>query len=544
MSYLDVPRLHFYGTFTADPSTINNDPTNYDPGNWRKPDLSWNPYGSHAWSIQGEIKSYVDQNGCYVYCSEDNLIGATIHNITTLPAKLVDLDTDAQTRTRLYGLNLEIALPGSSGSVLLQGGFLDTASLLNLWFARVPSIQFDPAAGAAWQSVLQDLKWGDVSALPPLKQLNQVSPDSLSIRLSVYAFDDSPSSPTFRQGKIVGTIGPRAAGEPKHLVAGRFLSPPANSKMWDAPAKVDESNKRLTIDLGNSIPEQAVGGPSLDFGDMQAAILTSSGPVCLGKIDYSQGQYQLTAGVVQIDDLTGEQIKQLTDSPLGILVSKGGGTYVGEDTLIALQENADGIHIQPDGATIILNPGDKADVDLYVTEFGNPKAGYKVPLQLVPQSGPINNEPASGISFPAETAPTDVNGRTRIPLLANDPIPKPVRRRFIGGQLYYIGGAWMSHADQFLGSPLIVKVFNAMQEIPNPTWKDVQPILAQYYTLYAYMASIVDLSNYEAVKARKDAIKSVISLPVSDPRYMPVSRELSRDEQTLILRWIKSGAPA
>ena len=551
MSYLDVPRLHFFGAFTADPSTINNDPANYDPSNWSNLDLAWNPHGSHAWSIQGEIQSFIDQDGqCHDASSNDKLVGATIHNITplTVPAKLVDLDTDAQTRTRLYGLNLEIALPGSSDSFLLQGSFLETAALLNLWFARVPSTQGDPAASAAWQSVLQDLKWGDLSASPLLQQLQQVSPASLSIRLSVYAFDASRSSPTFKQGKIVGAIGPRAADEPRHLVAGRFLSPPANSKLWDAPAKVDESHKRLTLDLGNSIPEQSAAGPPLDFGDMRAAILTSSGPVVLGKIDYSQAQYQLTAGVVQIDDLTAEQIKQLSDNPLGILVSKGGGTHVGEDTLIALQENADGIHIQADGATLILNPGDKAAVDLYVTEYGRPKAGYQVPLQLVnvginsdPATG---NDPASGISFPAETAPTDANGRTQIPLLANDPIPIPDRRRFIGGQLYYIGGAWMSHADQFLGGPLIVKVFNARQEIPNPTWKDVQPILVQYYTLYPYMAGKVDLSSYGAVKTSKEAIKFDLSLSVSDPRYMPVSRDLSRDEQALILRWIESGAPA
>lgn len=29
MSYLDVPRLHFAGSFTANPSTINNTSTNY-----------------------------------------------------------------------------------------------------------------------------------------------------------------------------------------------------------------------------------------------------------------------------------------------------------------------------------------------------------------------------------------------------------------------------------------------------------------------------------------------------------------------------------
>jgi hypothetical protein len=44
MSYLDEPRIHFFGKYFADPSTINNDLGNYD----LKPplDLSWNPDGS------------------------------------------------------------------------------------------------------------------------------------------------------------------------------------------------------------------------------------------------------------------------------------------------------------------------------------------------------------------------------------------------------------------------------------------------------------------------------------------------------------------
>lgn len=545
MSYLDVPRLHFFGTFTADPPTINNDPANYDPSNWQKLDLSWNPYGSHAWTVQATVQSFVDQDGqLHSTAGSDPLIGATVQNVTPLkvPAKLVDLDTDAQTRTRLYGLNLEIAAAGQGGASLLQGSFLDTATLVNLWFARVPSVHFDAAAGAAWQSVLQDLQWGDLSGSPLLQQLNEASPDGLSIRLSVYAFDGSSASPTFQRGQIVGTIGPQAADEPRHMVAGRFLSPPANSKMWDAPAKVDEAGCRLTIDLGNSIPEQTVGGAPLDFGQMQAAVLTSSGPVTLGQIDYSLAQYQLTAGVAQIDNLTEAQLDQLADNPLAILVSTGGGTYVKDTLLVALEEGADGLHIQPDGATLYMNPGDKAAVDLYVTEFGMPKEGYQVPLELVDVG--MNNEPASGLSFPAETAPTDANGLTKIPLVAHDPVPKPARRQFIGGQLYYVGGDWMSHADHFLGGPLIVKVFNSLAAVANPTWKDVQPILHPYYILYAYMASIVDLSSYESVKANKDAIKFVLTLPVSDPRYMPVSRELSPDERALILHWIELGAPA
>jgi len=47
MSYLDVPRLHFSGTFIAKPSTLNNAPTNFDPAN-TQPDPFWNPNGNHT----------------------------------------------------------------------------------------------------------------------------------------------------------------------------------------------------------------------------------------------------------------------------------------------------------------------------------------------------------------------------------------------------------------------------------------------------------------------------------------------------------------
>jgi hypothetical protein len=30
MSYLDLPRIHFFGVFIAEPSTINNNPRNYN----------------------------------------------------------------------------------------------------------------------------------------------------------------------------------------------------------------------------------------------------------------------------------------------------------------------------------------------------------------------------------------------------------------------------------------------------------------------------------------------------------------------------------
>ena len=541
MSYLDTPRLHFAGTFTADPSTINNDINNYNPKNWNDLDVSWNPYGSHQWTVQCVVSGFVDQNGkFYGAKSTDPLMGASVTSISGssgASAKLVDLDPDQQGRTRLYGFNIQIAAAGSTGSSLVQGHFVDTATLINLWFGRVPARRGDSAAGGAWQSVLENLKWGDISVSPFLQQVQKASPSGLSIRLSVYGFDADSTSPTFRYGKIVGTIGPSQQGAPPHIVApSRLLSPGGNSPMWNAPAVVDTTNKRLTIDLGNSVPDQQPGGPPMDLGTMQAAIILPNKNIPIGTINYSQKQYLQTAGVSQLN-LTQQQADLVASNPLGILIAPKGVAAVG------LQENSDGILVQVDRASVLMNPGETTTVGLYASAFGQPRAKYPASIQLVQQQGGDNNLPPDGVSFPGSVT-TDQNGRAPVSIKASNPIPKPAGREFVDGQLYFIGGPWASPADMAVGAPLTVKVFNAMKPIASPKWKDVQPILQQFYTLYAYMAGIVDLSNYDSVKANAGRIKSVMELSMSDPAYMPVTREMSRDATKLIIQWINKGAPA
>jgi hypothetical protein len=306
--------------------------------------------------------------------------------------------------------------------------------------------------------------------------------------------------------------------------------------MWNAPAVVDTTKKRLTIDLGNSVPDQQPGGPPMDLGTMRAAIILPNKNVPIGSINYSQKQYLQTAGVTQLN-LTSQQADQLASNPLGILISPKGVATVG------VQENSDGILVQVDRGSVILNPGETATVGLYASAFGQPKAKYPASVQLVQQQGGDNNLPPDGVSFPGSVT-TDQNGRAPVPIRANNPVPKPSGREFVDGQLYFIGGPWASPADRAVGAPLTVKVFNAMKPIASPKWKDVQPILQQFYTLYAYMASIVDLSNYDSVKANAARIKSVMELSMSDPAYMPVTREMSRDAAKLIIQWINKGAPA
>lgn len=550
MSYLDVPRLHFAGTFVANPSTINNDPANYDPAragiSSTSPTspglaLSWNPYGDHSWGISATVTSFVDSSGT-VHTGGDPLIGATFGSNPKQnnPPKLVDLDTEQQGVTRLFGLNLQLTLTGGS-TPSFQGPWDNGGTLVNLWLNRVPSSGGDSAAGGAFQSVLQNVLWSDAGGSPLLQQLENAAGAGLSLRFSVFGYQDSNTSSSFRIGSIVGTIGPYYAGEPRHLPP-RLLVPPAPGSNplaqplnW-APAKVNSQGTTLTLDLGNSIADQAPGGPPANIGTLEAAVLSGGTPTSLGTIDYQGTAFQQTAGVVQFP-ITSQQAGQ----PLAILVN-------GQPQLA---ESANGLYVDVDGASTYMNPGDQTSVELWATTFGNPDQ-VTVALELVPPAPPKdfdNNQPAAALTFPA-TVTTGAGGNVAVPLTASNPAPLPKGRQNIGGQLYYLGGTWAAGnvwngtSQGFFACPLSVKLFNSIDPpIPNPTWADVQPILYKYYYLYAIMAGIVDLSNYDQVVASQKGIVQVLNAPFGDPGYMPVTREMSNDQKQLLLTWFAQGCP-
>ena len=526
MSYLDVPRLCFAGTFMANPSTINNDATNYNPDLVNPPPpnprniglvLAWNPYGSHAFTISAQVTSFVDGNG-QLHTSGDPLIGASLASyIPQNVAKLVDLDTDQQGVTRLFGLFLQLVLAGSQDPSL-QGEWENGGTLINLW-ARAPSGSGDSAFGGAFQSVLLGPVWKDLGGSSLLQQLQAAAGAGLSVRLSLYGYQDDTTSPGFRRGSISGTIGPYGAGEPLHLPPRLLMPVGSSSQLFYAPAKVSRQGTTVTIDLGNSIPDQDPGGPPSNVGTMQAAV--GQPPVPLGPIDYQGTTFQQTGGVVQFP-ITAQQVGQ----PLAILVNGAP----------QLAENANGLYVDVDGSSLYMNPGDQASANLWATSFGSPATGVQAALALSPST-----QPASALNFPS-TVTTGAKGSVPIPLQASDPSPLPPNRQHIGGQLYFIGGNWA--VGNVAGAPLNVKLFNSIDPpITEPTWTDVQPILYKYYYLYGYMAGIVDLSNYDDVVQNAQAIAGVLNLPLSDPNYMPVSREMSNDQRQLILTWIANGCP-
>lgn len=565
MSYLDVPRLHFAGTFSADPSTVNNTPQNFDPATViTSQNYGWNPYGTGQWQfLNCQVQSVVYNDGSIGSAAgEDPVVGSPVQG-TDQPqiAKIVDLDSEQQMVSEIYGF--QVQLTDSSGAAALVGNF-EVAAFYDIWF-RATVGGGDAPMGAFYQSVLTNIQWGDVSNSRFLEQLMAASPDLLSIKFNLDGINMNLGSPTFTQGRVVGTIGPATVEEPKHFVAGRLLrsapgtdtnpnnqpmtlqgTPPA-SPMFFAPFRVDDKRRVVLVDFGNSISTTTPGGPvNPALGNLQLAILP--GKELIGPVNYqAPNWYPDTAGIQEfaLNDL------QVQNVPLGIVQLNADGTI----SAPLLQEDSHGWFVRADTFVFRLNPGETADVNFWATQFGQPAAQQQINLAqdanmvnqmqsppnptTIPVGVPTKALAAASGPFPT-TVTTDGLGHATLTLSASDP-ENP--RVFIDGQVYgvsYVLAASNENPDP--SNFLSVLVFNSYPQPTSPSWQDVKPIFAQYAKLYPYMRGIIDLACYTDVLANLSAIQRVFNLPKTDPGYMQVTRDMSRDKVNMILKWIELGA--
>ena len=142
MSYLQFPRLIFSGQFQAAPSTVNNDPEHFDTEtfkpNYDKPGPGatngwWNPDGDARWTFSRcvvEQVQYLDGT----ICSDpavDPVVGMPINSNSGTPAKLVDLDSECQMVSAIWGLHVFL---GAAGGQIGFGGNYATASFTYMFF--------------------------------------------------------------------------------------------------------------------------------------------------------------------------------------------------------------------------------------------------------------------------------------------------------------------------------------------------------------------------------------------------------------------------
>ncbi|WP_158290100.1 hypothetical protein [Ramlibacter sp. WS9] len=593
MSYLSTLRLHFAGQFQANVSTVNNDPGHFDnaaflpsyqlmQGDNMQPPNGWfNPQGDAAWRFLGCAVTAAWTPSGAVPGTDPVLQCIVADSDGRAPAKLVDLDSEQQLVSEIWGLQVRIA--DASGNTLMRGDF-EPAAFADIWDRATGAEDGgDVDAGAMYQSVLTHLQWGDVTSSPFLLALQAAASDGLlSIKFNVDSLNMTFTSPDFMCGRIVGTIGPATAAEPRHMVIGRqFMAAPMNPPPNPPPnffepqgnvnfctAVVDTSSNSILLDLGNAISTSATTGDLNDLGDLvlgvYSPIATPGNPagtvIALGTIP-SQGSggyasdptwYGRTAGIVALP-LTNAQQQAIAASQLWLT---GSGTT-------AISEWASGAYVRADTYVYRMSPGDVANVAVFATQWGQPLEGASVgfvadPSQLQAQVGsgfpfimtsPAVATPADALAFNT-TGTTDNTGLAVLTITASDP---GTPRYFNNGQDYGLDGQVYGIRPSLTGSQYtgpvnqwdFVSVLLWSGFTPgNPvTWNALQPIFQQYANLYPVMNRFLNLADYASVVANASLLLLAFGLDPANPNAMPVTRDLSPAKRNAILDWLKNPLP-
>jgi len=611
MSYLDSPRFYFSGQFWTNPSTINNATENYDPAevynNNHPSDTNpnsvwWNQMGQAFFKVpSGSVTSATTQNGqMLLTASGDPIVGASVAGVLQggPPAqfgKLVDLDPDQQSRSLVVGLSLQFSIAGEPGVSLV--GDVRPMTIIDLW-GRVTGGaggQGIASAGAMFQSVLENLQWNGIGNTKSavLKQLYAVSPTALSIKFNFDGYNGDLTSQQFGSGRMVGTVGPYAAGEPAHFLAKRRVFPGAeavqqsypnpNTPSPMNPAPFQVSGSKLIIDLGNSVPTTAPNqGPFAELGTVSAVIdplgsnVVLTPPLFSSADEYAR-QYRLSAGIFELE--LGGNANLLSNKPLGIqIVPPVGvtGTVKGAPATrlkegLAFAEFGVAPGVSPAAATIALaewqsgyfacidlnairiepsapawSPSSVSGVDvtsnaeilLAATLWGQPAAGLTINIQTAINQYQFRNAEGqlyniNNDPMSAISAPqqvtTDANGQAILSFSAVGLTPSQKPQR----RQFVDGQLYLFTHDYSMdgsGQPLTILVFETIPAVANPTWwQDIQPILLQYARLYPFMRSLIDLSDYSTLSNGQFGIPEKIQGAISLPRTHPAYMPVTRD---------------
>jgi hypothetical protein len=306
-------------------------------------------------------------------------------------------------------------------------------------------------------------------------------------------------------------------------------------------AVVDEASRKIRLDLGNSISTNPSGGDAADLGAL-TLVCTASGatPLVLGEVKYrTPGWYSQTAGIVDLPEdrtLTDAEMAAVLANPLAVVLNPAAG-----GPLVAASEHSAGVHVRADMFVARLNPGETFDTAFRASKFGKPYAAAQIDLTLGPafpfdpSSEPPTGIPPAALAVPASIA-CDAGGRGTAPISAVSPASP---RGYVDGQVYRID--YQIHGIDPLNRSdfLSLLVWDDFVPAEPLTWYgSTKSLFEQYSNLYPVMNGFFDMSSYEQVVANRLDIITRLSLPPTDARYMPVTRDLSDAKRKAMLRWL------
>ncbi|KAI8495715.1 hypothetical protein Bbelb_266870 [Branchiostoma belcheri] len=450
------PRLHFYGQFLADTSS----------GDFRL--------------VNCTVTKVCYQNGKCT--TQDPIVGKRITGSDdTVAAKMVDLDPYFQMYTsQLWGL-----VVGVEGA--FQGTF-KVNTVMDIWQrCKEKGCPGDPGSSGYWSSVLENVSWFSNKNVCPTKTVGTFIDQlkcprgggskwtkTLNIKFTVDVMNEDPLTHDFAHGRVVGSISSVDNEEALKLgfpefnrmlwgqgVISAMDKHPILPEMKDynhAPFYVDDVNKKVVVDLSNSLPTH-LNGTLVDGGNLFLLLVQTSeltvkdGMIknCedvlhnpnsnVGSIGYTADEWLMKDAGIVILDIDGQNTEgELTvmvvkeEAPpcqscqkqcLPILVEHPEGLYLGaaEDRVFRIpkptRKTETSVEVEEDGSLWgrwCLKTSEPTKVHwslkVFATEFGKPKQDIMFIVSLSERKSKIGlNKPKDAITFVGDNQCRDKSRR-------------------------------------------------------------------------------------------------------------------------------------
>jgi hypothetical protein len=221
------------------------------------------------------------------------------------------------------------------------------------------------------------------------------------------------------------------------------------------------------------------------------------------------------------------------------------------------QEFASGfwIDVSASSQRLECGAGQPGQSQIMVRQFGNPIVGQTPPVTSnvllfdwdnLDSDGNPQFSPSTDVGI--KLGKTDANGLAGITTTVNVPdLTLPVVRQPLDSQVYYILMRDSNKQPVGDGGPqtpgLSILLWKAFQAPANPTWTDIGAIFGAYARLYPGMKSRLDISDQQTVTGFAPVIHAMMSKEITDPAYMPVTRDLSPSKMNMIVSWLASLTP-
>ncbi|HEX2255962.1 MAG TPA: hypothetical protein VHG92_04520 [Afifellaceae bacterium] len=588
MSVLEIPRIYFKGEIEWDPVTTNNYPVNQAPAAYDEDDCdstlnttrvgsgnvaafrqaaidevvqagNWNPQGTYRSPFYNTAISGVDTGGGLD--RKDSFVSAPV----AFSGMLVDTEPYGAFSSQLFFDDISF---GIDGGCQIFGKRMTRFNDRYINFSANPNNNMIAGvASVMWQACFpKDLglliKSYDSPALQALEAcMADVDVLGVMVRFCTYRtvyYDDpslsnrSPASvaagqelqaklnaggfqPNPARSLLVGTIGIWRRGDAVHEPGDRALlttnvpiSVSSNPQIQPAVcgtgwARV--SDDRVTLDLSNCIPAANRAADKVDLGELTLVAADPPPAVAImevAKIPYSQydrAAYEATSGIIdiKIDPGLGKQLSKMN---LGLTGSAA--KYLEEAPLRAI----------PGDPNLYLNEGEQTSTIVQVYERGAPAgAGIAVTMSEL-----------GATQKTAVSQTTDANGRVSFQLVAST--------GNVTGLVFQVGDEPVLPVPAQAFNPqtytyMYLRVLPADEAIAvlPPTWDNVHNyVLANWEAMAPCMDNWLRLGDEQQVLAYAPLLRKLTDpANFEDFRFMPVTRDMTAGQRTLLYNFLNSG---